>query len=254
MHKIIALDLDETLLDSRKTLSEYTLEVLNKCKANGYILAISSTRGYGACKDIAEKINADYICCQSGNMIVDAFGSIIYKHGFANEELEQFLNLAKKYTKNIIIDSNTNLYGGINDDFCKKWKVIYKDTEDLIDLDAYKICVYYENGYQKILEDYCKEHNYVCRVMRTDPYLFITPADSDKFYALEKLIEILKTDLDHLFVFGDDNSDLLSIQKAKYGVAVANARPEVLDGAKYVTKSNDEDGVACFLESNLLVQ
>lgn len=254
MKKIIALDLDETLLNSNKLLSEHTLEVLKKCKEAGYVLAISSTRGYGSCKEIAGIINADYICCQSGNMIVDSNGKIIYKHVFPKNDIADFINLAREYTKNIIIDSNTNLYGGIDDDFCKSWKVIYKDMKDLVDLDAYKICVYYEKDYQKVLEDYCKDHNYVCRVMRTDPYLLITPSYSDKFYALEKLMQILKTNTDNLFVFGDDNSDLLSIKKAKHGVAVANARKEVLDSASFITKSNDEDGVACFLESNLLVQ
>ena len=252
MKKIIALDLDETLLNSNRILSEHTLKVLKECKKAGYILVISSTRGYGSCKEIADIISADYICCQSGNMIVDNFGNIIYKNGFTKVELAQFLNLAKKYTKNIIVDSDTNLYGGIDDDFCKSWKVIHKDIKDLVDLDVYKICVYYEKDYQKILEDYCKNQNYICRVMRTRPYLLITPSNSDKFYALEKLIERLKTNLDNLFVFGDDNSDLLSIQKAKYGVAVANARQEVLDCSKFITKSNDEDGVACFLESNAI--
>ena len=51
-----------------------------------------------------------------------------------------------------------------------------------------------------------------------------------------------------LVVFGDDSSDKLSIKMAGFGVAVSNARPEVLDVAKYVTESNDEDGVASFLE------
>ena len=251
MKKIIALDLDETLLDSSRLISEHTLNVLNKCKQAGYIIVISSTRGYGSCKEIAKQINADYVCCQSGNMIVDSLGNINYKHGFTKQELVQLLSLAKKYTQNIIIDSNTNLYGGINDEFCKSWKVIYKDLDDLVDFDAYKVCIYCEKEYQKILEDYCKNHNYVCRIMRTAPVLLITPSNSDKFYALEKLMLKLKTNTDNLFVFGDDNSDLLSIKKAKFGVAMANARQEVKYNAKFVTKSNDEDGVAFYLENKL---
>lgn len=252
MKKIIALDLDETLLDSNKLISKYTLNILNKCKQAGYIIVISSTSGYGSCIEIAKQINADYVCCQSGNMIVDNLGNIIYKHGFTNQELVKLLSFVKEYTKNIIIDSDTNLFGGINDNFCKSWKVIYKNLDELVDLDAYKVCIYCKKQYQKILEKYCKNHNYVYQMMRTDPVLLITPSNSDKFYALEKLMVKLKTNTDNLYVFGDDNSDLLSIKKAKFGIAMANARQEVKNNAKFMTKSNNEDGVAFYLENNIL--
>lgn len=252
MKYIIALDLDETLLNSDLELSLHTKEVLKKCKDKGFVLVISSTRGYGSCKEIAKSICADYVCCHSGNMIVDERGNIIFKNAFKEDEVEEFINMAKKYTNNIIVDSDSNLFGGIDDEGARSWGVIPADIDSLSKMNVYKLSAYYESEYQKDIEEYCKEHNYVCRVMRTGPYLLVTPQNSDKFYALEKLIEIIQTDLNHLIVFGDDNSDLLSIEKAKFGVAVANARQKVLDVAKFVTKSNDEDGVAKFLEENIL--
>lgn len=248
MRYLIALDLDETLLNSKKEISSRTKIALQKCKNDGHILVISSTRGYGSCKAIAKMISADYVCCQSGNMIVDNVGNIVYKNGFSGAVIKDMLDLFSQYTKNIVIDSDSELYGGIDDEFARSWGVCHCSIEDLYTKTGYKVCVHFEPKYKGVIESYCKQHNYNCMVMRTDPFLLITPANSDKYYALERLLKILKMGPDHLVVFGDDSSDKLSIKMAGFGVAVSNARPEVLDVAKYVTESNDEDGVASFLE------
>ena len=87
--------------------------------------------------------------------------------------------------------------------------------------------------------------------MRNENIMLVTPGGSDKFYALEKLLEILDIDIDHLMVFGDDTSDMLSIQKAGFGVAMENSREEVKEKAKIITSSNDDDGVAKFLIEKL---
>jgi len=52
--------------------------------------------------------------------------------------------------------------------------------------------------------------------------------------------------------FGDDNDDIEPVQNCGMGVAVANAIPAVLSAAKHMAKSNDEDGVACFIEEHIL--
>ena len=248
---IIALDLDETLLDSNRELSNRTLGILKKCKKKGYCLAISSTRGYGSCKQMAKRIGADYVCCQAGNMIVDRKGNVVYKNGFSKQQISDFVDFITRYTTKIAIDSDFNLYGSIGDgEQNNYWGILQHDIDDLKNMNVYKFCVQFEPDYKKQIEDYCASNGYICRDMRGADVLLITPANSDKFYALQKLVEMHQTDLNHLIVFGDDHSDLLSIQNAKYGVAVANARPEVLSAAKFVTTSNDNDGVAAFLEKN----
>jgi Cof subfamily protein (haloacid dehalogenase superfamily) len=245
---IIVLDLDETLLTSNKNITPNTLNTLSRCKEKGFNIAISSTRGYGSCINVANLIDADYICCQAGNMIVDKNKNILYKHPFSTQDISDFIDYFSKYTNNFIIDSDTALYGGVDDDFSHSWGVIYKTNEELKKLPSYKICAYYEPHYKQEMIDYCKKHNFVCIEMRGNDFIMlITPANSDKYYALEQLINILNTDHSKLVVFGDDTSDLLSIQKAGYGVAMANSRQIVLEKAKYITLSNDEDGVAHFL-------
>ena len=68
---IVAMDLDETLLNSDGKVSEFTINTLNTAKRLNCVLSISTARGLSSCIDIARQIDADYICCQAGNMIAD---------------------------------------------------------------------------------------------------------------------------------------------------------------------------------------
>jgi Cof subfamily protein (haloacid dehalogenase superfamily) len=245
---IIAVDLDETLLNSNLEITNTTLETLAKCKDAGFKIAISSTRGYGSCEKVANLISADYVCCQAGNMIVDADKNIIYRHPFSKQELSDFIDYFTVFTDNITIDSDTCLYSAASSDFSRSWGVINKPVSEIKEMPAYKICAYYDQSYKQEMKEYCKKHNFVCREMRGNDFMMlITPSNSDKYYALEQLINILNTDHSKLIVFGDDTSDLLSIQKAGFGVAMSNSKKEVLENAKYITLSNDEDGIAHFL-------
>ena len=87
---IIAVDLDETLLNDNKVVSQRNKDAIKKCKDMGYIVAISSTRGYGSCEKIAKEISADFVCCHSGNMIVKVSNEEIV-FGKRNSQKGEFL-------------------------------------------------------------------------------------------------------------------------------------------------------------------
>ena len=247
---IIALDLDETLLNSDGKISENTLHTLARCKALGFVVVISTACGYGSCAKFAETISADFVCCQAGNMIVDSTKGIVYKNPFSKSELTNFIDHFSKYTNNFTVDSDYALFGGLDDDFAHSWGVTYMETESLKSLNAYKICVGYDESFRQEIMDYCKNHGYICRKMRSRNLMIVTPANSDKYYALEQLMKNLNTNTSKLIVFGDDTSDMLSIEKAGFGIAMANSRQEVLNVARFTTLSNDDDGVAEFLKKH----
>ena len=250
---IIAVDLDDTLLTTKKEVSLKTLDVLKRCKNKGYILVVSSTRGYSTCGEIAQLIDADYVCCQAGNMIVDKKKKIIYKNPFKQEDVIDVIDYFSLFTESIFIDSDFYLCGCVKNDFSNKWNITMCKESKFRLLSAYKLCIGFkdEESKQRII-DYCSKKGFVCRKVIDDDIMFVTPLNSDKYYALEQLTKMLKTDNEHLVVFGDDHSDLLSIQKAGVGVAMKNSKPEILKIAKYITLTNDEEGVAVFLEEKYL--
>jgi len=79
----------------------------------------------------------------------------------------------------------------------------------------------------------------------------ILAASADKAEALRFLVQRLGLDMQNVAAFGDDVNDVDMVRDAGYGVAVANAVPEVIAVADCVTQSNDEDGVAAVVEQLL---
>ena len=75
---------------------------------------------------------------------------------------------------------------------------------------------------------------------------------ASKWNGILHFLEIVSGTPDEIMTFGDDFGDQEMIEKAKIGVAMKNSQPVVLEHAKYVALSNEEDGVAHFIKDNLL--
>jgi len=83
-------------------------------------------------------------------------------------------------------------------------------------------------------------------------YLEILHSDSNKGNALQHLCEYYKIPLKNTLAFGDKDNDIEMLQIAGMSVAMANAKENILAVAQYKTLTNDEDGVADFIEKYLL--
>ena len=84
-------------------------------------------------------------------------------------------------------------------------------------------------------------------------YAFL-PKDSGKIAAIKTLSEKCGISLADFAAFGDDLNDIGMLQICGTGVAVSNAVKEAADAADFITSSNDEDGVALWLEENILLK
>lgn len=249
---IVAVDLDETLLKSDKSVSTKTLNVLKECKEKGAYIVISTARGYGNTKHVAELIGADYSCCQTGNFLINnVSGQVEYKNPIDSDIKNKFINMFSLYTDEMFCDGLFSIFGK-DTYYSREWKVTPCEKEDLLNLETLKICIRHTEDYREKIEEFCVQHKLTYRKMRGAEFSLISPYGTDKWNALSKLIEITKIDKSNVFVFGDDVSDILSLQSVGHGVAMANSRQEVLDKISNVTLSNDEDGVACYLEKHLL--
>ena len=82
-------------------------------------------------------------------------------------------------------------------------------------------------------------------------WLTLNPKGTNKVKALKVLCEKLDIPLDKVIFFGDSTNDLSIINKVGLGVAMGNALKEVKEQAKEITLSNDEDGIAIFLDKIL---
>ncbi|WP_419151931.1 HAD-IIB family hydrolase [Aeribacillus alveayuensis] len=73
----------------------------------------------------------------------------------------------------------------------------------------------------------------------------------NKAVGLQKIASYYNIPQERIIAFGDEDNDLEMLQYAGLGVAMGNAIPEVKAAANYVTKTNEEDGVALFLQEVL---
>ena len=78
------------------------------------------------------------------------------------------------------------------------------------------------------------------------------PQNIDKAYSLGKLLRHLELDRSQMIACGDGFNDLSMIKYAGLGVAMANAQEEVRKAADYITRSNDEDGIAHVIDKFML--
>lgn len=80
----------------------------------------------------------------------------------------------------------------------------------------------------------------------------ITSTASTKWNGIKAMLKAVGLKQDEAVYFGDDNDDIEAIKNCGIGVAVSNAIDEVRDVADFITESNDLDGVARYIENNLI--
>jgi hypothetical protein len=85
-----------------------------------------------------------------------------------------------------------------------------------------------------------------------DTFFDIGPVEASKWKGIITLSDLFEIPLSDIVAFGDDFNDIEMLKNCGVGVAVANACEEVKFAADHVSCSNDEDGVAKWLEKNVL--
>ena len=255
-HKILLFDLDGTLLRIDKTFSEYTLEILSKCKEHGYLIGISTSRGEQNCLGFLREMKPD-ILISSGGALVRANGTIICSSSFSATETKSFIETARNICGmdcEITVDTLDAHYWNykINPkEQDKSWgDSIYTDFEDF-QHEALKICVEIPNPNlaQRLCEHFSELDSQ--RFSDGDWYKF-TKSGITKEKAILAVCEAYHVDLSEIVAFGDDYADIGMLKICGIGVAMGNAIQEVKDIADDITLSNEEDGVAVYLEKRII--
>lgn len=255
--KIFFFDLDGTLLRDDKTLSRYTLEVVSKCKEQGFLIGISTSRGELNCVKFLGELKPD-ILISSGGALVRADGKTIYASSFSAAETKRFIETARNICGldcEITVDTLDAHYWNYKIDpkeQDKSWgDSIYTDFSDF-NREALKICVEIPNSNlaQKLSESFPwldSQH-----FSDGDWYKY-TKSGITKEKAIMAVCEECHIDVSETIAFGDDYADIGMLKLCGIGVAMGNAIQEVKDVADAITLSNEEDGVAAYLEKWIIL-
>lgn len=260
-YKIISMDFDGTLLTSNKQVTEKSKKILSEYKSNKYIIVGITARNLSSVKSVCDINMFNYLILNNGSYIYN----VEDRNGIAVSNIDRQTQIKiTQYFEDIAeeIDycSLNRYYFYKKTDIESKDYLIKINSIDEIKETISRMNVFLKNKqdivkYKKILEE--KFHNLnVFEMMDNDndknkSWLSINPKETSKFKALEKLCLNLNIKIDDVIFFGDGPNDLTVIGKVGMGVAMGNALKEVKEQAKEITLSNDEDGIAVFLEKKL---
>jgi len=251
--KLIITDLDNTLLRNDKNISEYTVKVFEKCRKKGYLISFASARSEPAMERFIKAIKPDIIV-SNGGAIIRVAGEVIYKNIMSEQDVSKILKMCRRFTNGkglITLDCDTGYYCSfVPNDPDRYNGYVFSDFENF-KTPAYKISAELKNDeWGKEIIRACPG----CTLIRFtgEKWCRFAANGSDKETALRILASHLGIDCSDIIAFGDDTNDLGMLKLAGTSVAVSNAIDEVKEVADYITDSNDQDGVARFLETMIL--
>lgn len=248
---MIVTDLDGTFLRSDKSVSAYSQKVIRQCRQKGIIFVIATARPVRAVESLLPVLSCDAAIYHNGAVIkkgekqMDGFG-IPNPQNCISALLDAFPGLP------VCAEIQDQLYA--NYDPGKIWEnILYKYTDftDLPEADADKILL--ETTSVEEMEKFKP-------FLTSDLYMqlsentiaMIMNKQACKENGIRSLAADYQIRMDEIAAFGDDYNDILMLRECGKGIAVANAIPEVLEAADEICEDNDNDGVARWLDRNIL--
>ncbi len=255
-YKLLLFDLDNTLLDVNKCVSENTLKALLLCKKQGIMIGIATSRSEKNSLNYISKIQPDVLIC-SGGAVVKCGNRYILISDFTIEETQTMIKTAKEicgFDCEITIDTIENHYWNYKAKptiYGSDWGVsTFSDFKHFSER-ALKMCVeIFDSSLANKLADSLPNCN--CVKFSGEYWYKFAKHQATKEYAMLAVCQEFNISLNQVVTFGDDWSDINMLKLSGKGVAVENAIPEVKAVADQITKSNNEDGVATFIFDEIL--
>lgn len=271
--KVIIMDVDGTLTNSKKVITAKTREALIKAQDKGALLVLASGRPTSGLVDLAKELkmeeNNGLLVSFNGSKVVNCqTKEVLFDETMTVDEGRAVLEHMKNFKVKPMIDKEDYLF--VNDVFdCHinlkgqefnviqyearggKFKLCEKDDLALFaDYPLNKILTagdpeYLTENYKAMMEPFKDSLN--C-VLTAAFYFEFTAKGIDKAKALESVLGPRGYKKEEMIAFGDGHNDATMVDYAGFGVAMANAVEDLKKIADEITLSNEEDGIAHTLE------
>lgn len=274
--KVIIMDVDGTLTNSKKKISVKTKEALIKAQQAGTILVLASGRPVTGLLDISKELQMDkhhgLIVAFNGSKVIDAQnGNILYNQTMSIEDGKAVLEHMKHFNVCPMIDKEDYLY--VNNVYdC--WITFNNQRVNIIEYESrggkFKLCeiddlakfVHFplnkilvaadENYLKENYQEMAKPFNEKLHSVFTAPMYFeFTAKGIDKANALKEVLTPIGYSRDEMIAFGDGHNDASMLNFAGTGIAMGNAVDDLKAIADEITLSNDEDGIAFSLYKHM---
>lgn len=267
--KVIVLDIDGTLLNSEKKISDLTKNALIQAQQNGVKIILASGRPTVGMLALTKELEMDkhhgLIVSFNGSQVVDCeTHEILFNQTMPINECKALLEHLKKFDVIPMITREDVMY--VHDVYKCNISIPNNPNFNVIQYESrggsYKLCevddlaTFADFPQNKILvagsPEYLKE-NYLSMsepfkgllnsMFTASIYYEFTALGIDKAHALDTVLKPLGIHRDEVISFGDGHNDISIINYAGIGIAMANAVEDLKRAANEITLSNDEDGI-----------
>lgn len=289
MYKLVATDIDGTLLDSYGNVTPENIEAIKKAKEQNVEVVLTSGRMPKAMMAIANQTSAkNYLICGNGAMVYDINKEkVIYSNYLPKKKLLEIIKNCEQnsiyynvYTNDVIITKNIN------------YNLLYYNYENLKKPEEKRIKMYITEDIYNYVQNYEGDDFLKITICDSDEQIFksiinklklikkvdilevshmskkiikhgteeieiayfyteITNENANKWNAIEKLIDYLNIQKEEVVAIGDNINDETMIKNAGLGVAMGNSAPYIKSIAKKVVSDNNSSGVAEAIEGIL---
>lgn len=265
--KILVVDLDGTLTNSKKEVTPRTREAIRKMQEQGHKVVLASGRPTPGVQPLAKELELNrfggYTLSYNGGQIRDCkTGEIVYQKTLPEELVPDLFATAEELGMGLMTYQEKEIIANLHSDE-------YMDLESMI---THMEIRHLEDPVKALEQpvNKClgtappdvapeKEAIYAERfgdrlsISRSEPFFVeITPKGIDKGASLERLCQVTGCRRENMIACGDGFNDRSMIEFAGLGVAMENAQDIVKEVADYVTASNEEDGVAQVIEKFII--
>ncbi|WP_257234033.1 Cof-type HAD-IIB family hydrolase [Heyndrickxia oleronia] len=232
--RLIALDMDGTLLTNQQEVSKENKEAISRAKEMGIHIVLTTGRNFTTAHPYAEELKLDsYMVTVNGGEIWDPSCELIERNFLQIDDVQRMWELAKQYKTYFWAITPEHIYRkGFPDELDiseHKWLKFGFDVED----DVIR---------HTLLEELTNRKLQVTNSSPTN--LEVNPYGVSKARGLEKVCSRIGITMENVMAMGDSLNDSSMITKAGVGVAMGNAQEKVKEMANWVTATNEDHGVA----------
>ncbi len=273
----IFIDVDGTLRGPDREVSERNRAALKLAKEHDILPIICTGRPLGHARNLALEVGADdyCVCCNGAGVLDVQQNRLLYKRLTPAESilrLYDYLAESLPHSEEIFWDFKCEDadYSTRNDEHTiEKGRIpITEPLEDFLQAHEVMQLVLVHCTDVNLMREASRlisESNFGLKVLnqqkhmvdpsfpnRGVPYIDVGDQTISKGLGVREFCRIMNIAPEHCVAIGDDINDLTMFEACGFKVAMANALPEVLAVADYITLSNAEDGVADFIEKVIL--
>ena len=267
-HKILFTDLDETLLNSDKSISKENREAIAKMLEQGHDFVLMTGRpiatGRVVVKELGLKIPRCYMVAFNGAVVYDCVADRVLAERTLPMEVAKDISLAahkegiyvQTYQQDTILADH---HGRELDFYLKNARMRYRLVDDIygsLEQEPNKVILIDVDSQERLLQ-FMEQHPELKErtncLTSCNEYLEYCPKDTDKGTGLKYISKFLNTPIENTVAVGDERNDIPMIRAAHIGVAVKNGHKNLREAADYVTEhDNDHGALAEVIEKYIL--